>query len=243
MFHLTSTPLAATATLWLAVTGLAQQTLVGVPESSAKAAQSQASQHNSEQKQPTARQTLFDLRDNLTQVAQKLLAPDARKIAESAIADVDFMVRGWNPGHKVPAEYTASLRLSLTSLETARKCAEEGPAFSALQSVADDLHIKADHCRKSGSGLGGMVNVVVRTKRGEREERNLQVLYMPKLQEVVKDPQPDSFPKFTSPSSHALPPGRYILWAREPSSNMTGRRAIVKVGEGQSTVEWVLPSP
>ena len=192
---------------------------------------------------PTARETLFALRDRLQRIPQKLPAPDARQIAASALADVNFMIQGWTPGSKVPPEYSTSLRLSLRLLDLALKSEQEGTAFSILQAAADDLHIKADHCRKSGVGLGGMVTVVIRTRDGDREQRNLQVLYMPKLMEAVKGAQPDQFPKFSSPTSHLLPPGRYLMWTREPQSNMMGARTIVRIGDGSKTAEWDLPVP
>jgi hypothetical protein len=192
---------------------------------------------------PTARETLFNLRDRLQNIPQKLPAPDARQIAASALADVNFMIRGWTAGSKIPPEYSASLRLCLRLLDRALESEQEGPAFSALQAAADDLHIKAEHCRKSGVGLGGMVTVVIRTRSGDREQRNLQVLYMPKLMEVVKGAQPDQFPKFSSPTSHVLPPGRYLMWTREPQTNMTGARTIVRIGDGSKTAEWDLLAP
>lgn len=192
---------------------------------------------------PTARETLFNLRDRLQRIPQKLPAPDARQISASALADVNFMIRGWTPGSKIPPEYATSLRMSQRLLDLALKSEQEGPAFSALQAAADDLHIKAEHCRKSGVGLGGMVTVVIHTRKGDREQRNLQVLYIPKMMEVVKDVQPDQFPKFSSPTSHVLPPGRYLMWTREPESNMLGARTIVRIGDGSKTVEWDLPVP
>jgi len=192
---------------------------------------------------PTARETLFSLRDRLQSIPQKMPAPDARQIATSALADVNFMIQGWTRGSKVPPEYSASLRLCLKLLDRALESEQEGPAFFALQAAADDLHIKADHCRKSGVGLGGMVTVVVRTRKGGREQRDLQVLYLPKLMEVVKDAQPDQFPKFSSPTSHVLAPGRYVMWTREPQTNMTGARTIVRIGDGNKTAEWDLPVP
>ena len=192
---------------------------------------------------PTAREILFNLRDRLQRIPQKLPAPDARQMAASALADVNFMIQGWKPDTKVPPEYSTNLLLSLRLLNLALESEQEGPAFFALQSAADDLHIKAEHCRKSGVGLGGMVTVVVRTRKGDRDQRNLQVLYMPKLMEVVKDAQPDQFPKFSSPTSHVLPPGRYLMWTREPQSNMLGARTIVKIGDGSNIVEWDLPVP
>ncbi|MCI0721773.1 MAG: hypothetical protein L0338_22800, partial [Acidobacteria bacterium] len=133
----------------------------------------------------TARETLFGLRDRLQRIAQKLRAPDARQMSASALADVNFMIRGWTPGSKVPQEYSTSLELSLRLLDQALTTKEEGHAFSALRAAADDLHIKAEHCRKSGAGLGGMVTLLVRTRSGDREQRNLQVLYLPKLLEAA----------------------------------------------------------
>lgn len=192
---------------------------------------------------PTARETLFSLRDRLQRIAQKLRAPDAQAMVAAALSDMNFMIRGWTPGSKVPVEYSANLQMSLRLLELALKSEEEGHAFSALQAAADDLHIKAEHCRKSGVGLGGMVTVVIRTRSGDREQRNLQVLYMPKLMEMVKDAQPDQFPKFSSPTSHVLPPGRYLMWTREPQSNMLGARTIVRIGDGNKAAEWDLPVP
>jgi hypothetical protein len=87
---------------------------------------------------PTARETLFSLRDRLQIIPQRLPAPDARQIAASALTDVNFMIQGWRPGSKIPPEYSASLRLSLKLLDQALKSEQEGPAFSALQAAADD---------------------------------------------------------------------------------------------------------
>jgi hypothetical protein len=192
---------------------------------------------------PTARETLFNLRDELRLIQLKLPAPDARRIAQAALSDVNFMLRGWTPGSKIPAEYSSSLQMSLHLLDLALKSKEEGHAFSALQDAAGDLHIKAEHFRKSGGGLGEMVTVLIHTRKDDREQRNLQVFYLSKMMEGVQDAQPDQFPKLSSPTSHSLPPGRYLMWTREPQSNMMGPRTIVSIGDGNKTVEWTLPVP
>jgi hypothetical protein len=192
---------------------------------------------------PAARETLFNLRDELRLIQLKLPAPDARRIAQVALSDVNFMIRGWTPGSKIPPEYSSSLQMSLQLLDRALKSKEEGHSFSALQGAAGDLHIKAEHFRKSGGGLGEMVTVLIHTRKDDREERNLQVLYLPKMMEGVQDAQPDQFPKLSSPTSHSLPPGRYLMWTREPQSNMMGARTIVSIGDGNKTVEWTLPVP
>jgi hypothetical protein len=192
---------------------------------------------------PSARETLFNLRDELRLIQLTLPAPDARRIAQVALSDVNFMIRGWTPGCKIPAEYSSSLEKSLQLLDLVLKSKEEGHSFSALQSAADDLHIKAEHFRKSGGGLGEMVTVLVHTRKDDREQRNLQVFYLPKMMEAVQGAQPDQFPELSSPTSHSLPPGRYLMWAREPQSNMIGTRTSVSIGDGNKTVEWTLPVP
>ena len=195
------------------------------------------------QEAPAARETLFALRDRLQRIPQKLPAPDTRKLAASALADVNSMVRGWTPASTIPAEYSASLQLPLKLLDVALESNQEGSAFAALQAAADDLHIKAEHWRKSGLGLGELVKVVIHTRNGDREQRNLQVLYMPKVIEAVKGAQPNQFPRVSSPTVHLLPPGRYLMWTREPQSNMIGARTIVNLGDGEKTVERTLPVP
>jgi len=194
-------------------------------------------------KLPDARETLFALRDRLQSMPRKLSAPDARKLAASSLVDVNTMVRGWTPESKIPPEYSASLKLPLRLLDFALQCEEEGPAFSALRAAADDLHIKAEHCRKTGVGPGEMVKVVIHTRNGIREQRNLEVFYIPKLLEAVKDTQPDQFPKVSSPTIHLLPPGRYVMWTREPQSKMIGARTLISIGDGDRTVEQTLPVP
>jgi len=61
--------------------------------------------------------------------------------------------------------------------------------------------------------------------------------------EAVKDTQPDQFPKVSSPTIHLLPPGRYVMWTREPQSKMIGARTLISIGDGDRTVEQTLPVP
>src|SRR5262245_52420242 len=55
---------------------------------------------------PAARETLFNLRDRLQAIPHKLPAPDTRQMAASALADVNFMIRGWTASSTVPPEYS-----------------------------------------------------------------------------------------------------------------------------------------
>jgi hypothetical protein len=190
-------------------------------------------------------QALQGIQARLNQIVHKFGAahPETNTIVASALPEVDFMIRGWKPGTKIPDAYAMSLTLDLQVLEKTLGSPVEDAPYPILRRVADDLKIKADHCRKTGVGLGGLVTLVVRTKRGGQELRDLQVLYIPKILEVVKDARPDLFPKFSSPTSCPLPPGRYVMWTREPQSNRTGERTVVRVGDGKDTIEWDLPAP
>jgi hypothetical protein len=190
-------------------------------------------------------QALQRIRGRLNQIVQRFGAahPETNAIVASALPEVDFMIRGWKPGTKIPDTYAKSLTLDLQVLEKTLMSPVDDAPYPVLRRVADDLKIKADHCRKTGVGLGGLVTLVVRTKRGGQELRDLQVLYIPKILEVVKDARPDLFPKFSSPTSCPLPPGRYVMWTREPQSNRTGERTVVRVGDGKDTIEWDLPAP
>jgi hypothetical protein len=190
-------------------------------------------------------QALQRIRGRLNQIALKFETryPETRTIVASVLPEVEYMIRGWKPGTKIPDAYAINLTLDLHMLEKTLESPVEEEPYAVLRDVAEDLKIKADHCRKTGVGLGGLVTLVVRTKRGGQELRELQVLYLPKILEVVKDAKPDLFPKFSSPTSCPLPPGRYVMWTRDPQSNRTGERTVVRVGGGNDTIEWDLPAP
>ncbi len=103
--------------------------------------------------------------------------------------------------------------------------------------------MKLEHCTKSGGKLGGSVLVNVRTLDGDRESRNWQVFYMPKIFEAAGSATPDRFPRLSSPTSETLVPGRYVVWGRD-SANRTTERVTVKVGEGKKElpIELLVPS-
>ncbi len=140
-------------------------------------------------------QALQRIQTRLNQIVHKFgtAHPETNTIVASALPEVDFMIRGWKPGTKIPDAYAMSLTLDLQVLEKTLGSPVEDAPYPILRRVADDLKIKADHCRKTGVGLGGLVTLVVRTKRGGQELRDLQVLYIPKILEVVKDAKARSF--------------------------------------------------
>ena len=73
--------------------------------------------------------------------------------------------------------------------------------------------------------------------------RNWQVFYLPRVLEAVTGAAPDRFPQLSSPTRETLVPGRYVMWAKDPSSERAGEKAVVKVGEGKKELLLDLPVP
>ena len=114
---------------------------------------------------------------------------------------------------------------------------------AALQSLAEDLEIKLEHCTMSGGRLGGSVVVRVRTLQGGEERKSWQVFYMPRVFEAAGNASPDLFPQLSSPTEETLVPGRYVMWVRDPATARVGERTVVKVGEGKKELLLDLPVP
>lgn len=141
-----------------------------------------------------------------------------------------------------PAPYRRSLATLVTTVEQAAR--DAGPSLlTVLGELAEDLGAKLDHCRASGGKLGGAVNVRVRTVQGGSEAPHWQVFYMPKILEVSPVATADLFPTLSSPTLERLVPGRYLMWAREPTSGRQGDRVVLKVGDGRAELDVDLPVP
>jgi len=63
----------------------------------------------------------------------------------------------------VSAEYTRSLDRAADLLRSA--LAAPNPDAKTIEDVTADLEAKVEHCRKTGVGMGGQVNLVVNTVR------------------------------------------------------------------------------
>ena len=53
----------------------------------------------------------------------------------------------------------------------------------------------------------------------------------------------DRFPKLSSPTLETLVPGRYVMWAFDPTTNRTSDRTVIKVGEGRKELALDLTVP
>ena len=98
-----------------------------------------------------------------------------------------------------------------------------------LLPIDDDLEDKVAYCRKHGLSATRQVTVV--TKRGAvTEVSGLEVLYLEKFLEHDSRAMPRQFRGFSSPAADELPPGRYLVWAREPApSGKDGPRKEARV--------------
>lgn len=160
--------------------------------------------------------------------------------ATQAVGQLVALSRSWPDAS--PEDYRVNLAREVRVLETAVS-AEGQTLAQALQSVADDLETKLEHCRRTGGKLGGSVRVRVRTLQDGQEIRSWRVFYMPKILEVSDTATPDLFPQLSSPTEELLVPGRYVMWARQPGSDTAGARIVVKVGEGRPELLVDLPVP
>jgi hypothetical protein len=128
------------------------------------------------------------------------------------------------------------------SLEQIAELVRLNPRSEVMDDVAAELEAKVEHCRLLGIGMGGSVLLNVNTRRGPQTVGDWQVLYLLKVYENVKGAAPTVFPSLSTPTQAVLEPGRYWLWARDPSTGRTSERALVLV-LGQTQLHLDLPVP
>ena len=165
----------------------------------------------------------------------------AHQRAGSALTRLRALSTAW-PAQS-PEDYRVNLAMDVASLEAAVTGGDAEVLAATLQSVAEDLEVKLEHCTKSGGKLGGSVAVRVRTLHGSEEAPSWQVFYLPKVFEALPAATPDLFPQLSSPTEEMLVPGRYIMWVRNPATARLGERTVIKVGEGRKELIVDLPVP
>jgi len=153
---------------------------------------------------------------------------------QTAVAWLSDRAATTNPA-QVSKEYVRSLQ-QLAELMTSDRRSE------VMDDVAEELEAKVEHCRQLGIDMGGSVLLQVNTRRGPETIGNWQVLYLLKVYEHVKGAAPTVFPSLSTPTQSPLEPGRYWLWARDPSTGRTSERALVRV-VGRAELQVDLPIP
>ncbi|WP_144400093.1 hypothetical protein [Geobacter pickeringii] len=164
--------------------------------------------------------------------------PKAATVAGEANAEIDYLIGRWRWGEFVSVAYQQSLVADFRMLASAAKEPDAARSFAIVEEVAEDLRIKAEHCRKSSRGLGEDVAVTVKTWRGNSEEPNLLVYYQLGIFEFTPSRAPESFPQKSSPTRHTLPAGRYLMWAGRPGQAEPPKGSVrrVRIGEGMRQV-------
>jgi hypothetical protein len=165
----------------------------------------------------------------------------ARRQAIAALTRLNDLSAKW-PAES-PDDYRDNLAGDISTLQSALGAGNLDTLTAALQSLAEDLEIKLEHCTLSGGKLGGSVVVRVRTLQGGEERKSWQVFYMPRIFEAAGNATPDLFPQLSSPTAEMLVPGRYVMWVRDPATARIGERTVVKVGEGRKELLLDLPVP
>jgi hypothetical protein len=165
----------------------------------------------------------------------------AQRRANAALSQLQALSAKW-PADS-PDDYRDNLSGDVAALEAALKAGTADSLAATMESVAEDLETKLEHCNLSGGKLGGSVVVRVRTVAGAQESRRWQVFYMPRVFEAAANASPDLFPQLSSPTEETLVPGRYVMWVRDPMTARLGERTVVKVGEGKKDLVIDLPVP
>ena len=168
-------------------------------------------------------------------LAVRALPPvTARPRIQTAVAWLTDRAASTNPA-EVSGEYVRSLEQLAELLRTS-------PRSDVAQDVAEELEAKVEHCRQLGIGMGGSVLLQVSTRRGPETVGNWQVFYLLKVYEHVKGAAPTVFPALSTPTQAALEPGRYWIWAREPSTGRVSERVLLRV-VGKTQLQVDLPIP
>ena len=190
---------------------------------------------------------LNSIAECISAVARKLgpQHPEAAALAAETSSQVKFLVSRWRWGESVSTAYQEILILDFRMLAAAAKTADEKRAVAIMREVADDVRIKANHCRNSTRGLGKDVIVQVETRKGDKIDQGWQVFYKYRIYQFTEKYTPQRFPKPSSPTQNELPAGKYLMWAEKPGGlkPLRSKEDVVTVGEGKQQMEWVLMVP
>jgi hypothetical protein len=150
--------------------------------------------------------------------------PQAADIVAGSSADLAYLVSRWHWGEFVSAAYQENLVGDFRMLASAAQEPDANRAFAVMKAVAEDLKIKAEHCRDSTRGLGKDVDFSVRTIRSGdgQEERGILVYYKLGIYEFTNDSKViGRFLKLSSPTTAQLPVSNYYMWTVKPKPGET----------------------
>ena len=145
-----------------------------------------------------------------------------------------------------PKEYVADLT------HEARWCLEvahilntdpskEEAALKVLASIANDLHIKVTDCRKWGAGR--LITVIANTVKNGQPDAGWTVMYKWVSVSGLSS-APLSFPQISTPTSKAVPPGVYSVYATKQVGDSLKKTEPITVSAFQDAkVKCEIPVP
>lgn len=115
-----------------------------------------------------------------------------------------------------PADYLASLDRDIKACQFSSKVKDPEQRKELLDAVREDIHIKAEDCKKFG--MGRMVTVRVMTLKGPVADNGWEVFYKWQCASAFQ-PAEMRAPQLTSPATLKLPPGNYAVRAQKKVSD------------------------
>ena len=179
--------------------------------------------------------------------------PQLREPLEQLQKDARFLTDRWLEWarkHEGKKLYQADIKLDLyfRSLENAQFTLEklrkkkDDEILTTVNTLAKDLHFKAESCRASDDGLGKEITVTVRTMRGTNEVAGYEVYCAP-MALVKFDKEHIRFPKISSPTQFGtLPPGFYAVWLKKGNLRTEPVGQIIG-GDGKKIFPLDIPIP
>jgi hypothetical protein len=148
----------------------------------------------------------------------------------------------WLRGHATSANPAQISRPYLQALTYAAAALDADPTRLTIDDIADELEAKVDHCEELGVGMGGAIQLRANTRRGSQTVHNWQVFYLLKIYERASGASPNTFATLSAPAETRLEPGRYWIWARDPTTGRTSERTLFKIaGKQEFSVDLPVP--
>ena len=148
----------------------------------------------------------------------------------------------WMRGHAGSTNPSQISKAYLQALTYAAAALENDPTRLTIDDIADELEAKVDHCEELGIGMGGSIQLRVNTRRGSQTVNNWQVFYLLKIYERATGASANTFATLSAPAETRLEPGRYWIWARDPTTGRTSERTLFTVA-GKQEFRVDLPVP
>jgi len=144
------------------------------------------------------------------------MGSDLRPALDRTSKDLKYL-DGLRKQNDVPSEYVANITALADLMNEATKGEPDAESVEALRDVTEDIQIKAECARKRLSADHDPppfdpVQVSIRTLGGSGEISNCDVMHV--LKGWARDKNRfERFDQLSSPTTSAMPPGKYRFWS------------------------------